>query len=216
MVAQAMLYGQAPSAAPAGGPVTQGPATFASGALPMPASPAQAAATYAAFAAPRAQQAPVPVVGGGAAAAPGAPGAPVAPAANTTAAKRKVPSGAVRTREGIVLLGADKIKPEALAEVQRAIKKLPKADIARLKKAGVKIQLDPRAALSSSAEGHVLGVTKLRTSSKGARSIGGVTVSTGKLNEVQTTTQHELGHALAFLTRGDKSEAAAEAYAHKH
>lgn len=209
MVAQAMLYGQAPSVAPAGGPVAQAPTAFATGALQMPASPAQAAATYAAFAAPRAAPAPVSAVGGGPAAAPPAP-------TTATTAKRKVPAGAVRTREGIVLLGADKIKPEALAEVQRAIKKLPKADIARLKKAGVKIQLDPRAALSSNAEGHVLGVTKLRTSSKGARSIGGVTVSTGKLREVQTTTQHELGHALAFLQRGDKSEAAAEAYADKH
>lgn len=109
-----------------------------------------------------------------------------------------------------------KVSAEVLAAVRRAIAKLPRADIERMEKAGIAIKLDPRASLQSTANGDVLGLTRLKSSASGKRSVGGIVVSTGRPHEIETTVQHEIGHAIAWLRKGDKSETAADQYAARY
>ena len=119
-------------------------------------------------------------------------------------------------------VGKARVSANELQRVLAGIKLLPAADQALVARSGVRVDLLPVAALEQSISGgDYLGATDLDDDGAGVFRPSGVRVAVRSGVQTGADTpeelvQHELGHVIAVLEHGDRSEAAAIAYAQAH
>lgn len=115
-------------------------------------------------------------------------------------------------------MGSARVTQRQLAVARSAVAELPAADRALLARRGLRVTLEPRAAL----EGGLLGATKVQRGEGGngpwaPRSIRvAARVSGVGAESLREVVQHEIGHALAVLREQDRSEDAARRYARRY
>jgi len=126
----------------------------------------------------------------------------------------RLPSGIVVHRRSI---GGRRVSTSEFLQAVRGIQLLPRADQLAIARAGVPVYLVP----STLLENTLLGATTIVQPTEGAPwrpTLVRVAVSAGRQGTEATgeIVQHELGHVLAVLNGQDRSEAAAERYAHSY